>query len=173
MKNFGAYSIQEFCSSSFFDSQSLKAIYALNQTNAPEVGFLDSVEYLKELIEKSYINFCVKNNEEIIGLMVCFIEDADYSSKNYKFFSDNENYFLYIDRVVIKEEYRRKGIANHLYSLIEKLANDLGSPLCCEVNTFPENKPSIEFHKKFGFVDIGKNDFEENSVVYYKKFITP
>ena len=55
MKNFGAYSIQEFCSSSFFDSQSLKAIYALNQTNAPEVGFLDSVEYLKELIEKSYI----------------------------------------------------------------------------------------------------------------------
>ena len=62
MKNFGAYSIQEFCSSSFFDSKSLKAIYALNQTNAPEVGFLDSVEYLKELIEKSYINFCVKNN---------------------------------------------------------------------------------------------------------------
>ena len=44
MKNFGAYSIQEFCSSSFFDSQSLKAIYALNQTNAPEVGFLDSVD---------------------------------------------------------------------------------------------------------------------------------
>ena len=73
MKNFGAYSIQEFCSSSFFDSQSLKAVYALNQTNAPEVGFLDSVEYLKELIEKSYINFCVKNNEEIIGLSLIHI----------------------------------------------------------------------------------------------------
>ena len=171
MINFEAYSIQEFCSSSFFDSQSLKAIYSLNQTNAPEVGFLDSIEYLKELLDKSYINFCVKNNEEIIGLMVCFKEGADYSSKNYKFFSDNENYFLYIDRVVIKEDYRRKGIANHLYSLIEKRAADLGSPICCEVNTFPENKPSLEFHKKFGFVDIGKNNFDENSVVYFKKSV--
>ena len=104
IKNFGAYSIQEFCSSSFFDSQSLKAIYALNQTNAPEVGFLDSIEYLKELLEKSYINFCVKNNEEIIGLMVCFIEGADYSSKNYEFFSDNENYFLYIEIYDVHQE---------------------------------------------------------------------
>ena len=64
-----------------------------------------------------------------------------------------------------------KGIANYLYSSIEEIASDLGSPLCCEVNTFPENKPSIEFHKKFGFIDIGKNDFEENSVVYYKKSV--
>ena len=169
MKNFESYSIQKFYSSSFFDSQSLKAIYTLNQTNAPEVGFLDSLDYLKELLEKSYVNFCVKNDNEIIGLMICFREGSDYSSKNYKFFNDNERNFLYIDRIVIKKEYRRKGIANHLYSSIEEIASELGSPLCCEVNTFPENKPSIEFHKKLGFIDIGKNDFEENSVVYYKK----
>ena len=171
MKNFEPYSIQKFYSSSFFDIQSLKEIYTLNQTNAPEVGFLDSLDYLKELLEKSYMNFCVRNDNEIIGLMVCFREGSDYSSENYKFFTDNENHFLYIDRVVIKEEYRRKGIANHLYSLIEKIATESGTPICCEVNTFPENKPSIEFHKKFGFVDIGKNDFEENSVVYYKKSV--
>ena len=115
MKNFESYSIQKFYSSSFFDTQSLKAIYTLNQTNAPEVGLLDSLDYLKELLEKSYMNFCVRNDNEIIGLMVCFREGSDYSSENYKFFTDNENHFLYIDRVVIKEEYRRKGIANHLY----------------------------------------------------------
>ena len=169
MKNFESYSIQKFYSSSFFDSQSLKAIYTLNQTNSPEVGFLDSMDYLKELLEKSYINLCVKNDNEIIGFMVCFREGSDYSSKNYKFFMDNEDHFIYIDRVVIKEEFRRKGIANHLYTLIEEIATEEGSPLCCEVNTFPENKPSIGFHKKFGFIGIGKNDFEENSVVYYKK----
>lgn len=103
--------------------------------------------------------------------MICFREGSDYSSKNYKFFNDNERNFLYIDRIVIKEEYRRKGIANYLYSSIEEIASELGSPLCCEVNTFPENKPSIEFHKKLGFIDIGKNDFEENSVAYYKKSV--
>ena len=108
MKNFESYSIQKFYSSSFFDTQSLKAIYTLNQTNAPEVGFLDSLDYLKELLEKSYVNFCVKNDNEIIGLMICFREGSDYSSKNYKFFNDNERNFLYIDRIVIKEEYRRR-----------------------------------------------------------------
>jgi len=169
VKNFESYSIQKFYSSSFFDSHTLKAIYALNQTNAPEVGFLDSEDYLIDLLEKSYINFCVKNDNEIIGLMVCFREGSDYSSKNYKFFTNNEEHFIYIDRIVIKQEYRRKGIANHLYSSIEVIANELGFPLCCEVNTFPENKPSLEFHKKFGFVSIGKNDFMENSVVYFKK----
>ena len=172
MKNFESYSIQKFYSSSFFDTQSLKAIYTLNQTNAPEVGFLDSLDYLKELLEKSYMNFCVRNDNEIIGLMVCFREGSDYSSKNYKFFKDNENHFLYIDRIVVKEKYRRKGIANHLYSVIEEIATELGLPLCCEVNILPENKPSIEFHKKLGFIDIGTNDFEENSVVYYKKSTT-
>ena len=172
MKNFESYSIQKFYSSSFFDTQSLKAIYTLNQTNAPEVGFLDSLDYLKELLEQSYMNFCVSNDNEIIGLMVCFREGSDYSSKNYKFFKDNENHFLYIDRIVVKEKYRRKGIANHLYSVIEEIATELGSPLCCEVNILPENKPSIEFHKKLGFIDIGTNDFEENSVVYYKKSTT-
>ena len=173
MKNFESYSIQKFYSSSFFDTQSLKAIYTLNQTNAPEVGFLDSLDYLKELLEKSYMNFCVSNDNEIIGLMVCFREGSDYSSKNYKFFKDNENHFLYIDRIVVKEKYRRKGIANHLYSVIEEIATELRSPLCCEVNILPENKPSIEFHKKLGFIEIGKNDFEENSVVYYKKSTNP
>ena len=172
MKNFESYSIQKFYSSSFFDTQSLKAIYTLNQTNAPEVGFLDSLDYLKELLEQSYMNFCVSNDNEIIGLMVCFREGSDYSSKNYKFFKDNENHFLYIDRIVVKEKYRRKGIANHLYSVIEEIATELGLPLCCEVNILPENKPSIEFHKKLGFIDIGTNDFEENSVVYYKKSTT-
>ena len=83
MKNFESYSIQKFYRSTFFDSQSLKAIYTLNQTNAPEVGFLDSLDYLKELLEKSYVNFCVKNDNEIIGLMIFLRDGSDYSAKNY------------------------------------------------------------------------------------------
>ena len=85
---------------------------------------MDSVDHLQNLLQMSLLNLFVSNNEEMIGFIICFKENSNYSSKNYKFFSDNENNFLYIDRVVIKEEYRRKGIANHLYSLIEKLAND-------------------------------------------------
>ena len=53
-------------------------------------------------------------------------------------------------------------------------------PLCCEVNTFPMNKPSIDFHKNLGFIEVGKKTFTQNegsrsgksSVVYFKKDIS-
>ena len=53
-------------------------------------------------------------------------------------------------------------------------------PLCCEVNTFPMNKPSINFHKNLGFIEVGKKTFTQNegsrsgkgSVVYLKKDIS-
>ena len=53
-------------------------------------------------------------------------------------------------------------------------------PLCCEVNTFPMNKPSIDFHKNLGFIEVGDMTFPQNegfrsskgSVVYLKKDIS-
>ena len=160
------YTIQIFNNS--FDAEFLKEILILNQTNTPAVGHLNSLDELKELLNKSYINYFIKTNQ-IIGFMICFKEKSDYSSKNYKFFSDNEESFIYIDRVVIKEEYRRKGIANSFYYSIEQIASKLKSPLCCEVNTFPINEPSLEFHNKFGFLKVGENNFTNNSVAYFKK----
>ena len=45
--------------------------------------------------------------------------------------------------------------------------NDLD--ILCEVNTRPSNKPSMTFHEKMGFEEIGTNDFEKNSVVYLRR----
>ena len=38
-----------------------------------------------------------------------------------------------------------------------------------EINTKPSNEPSMLFHKKMGFEEIGTNDFEKNSVVYLRR----
>ena len=100
----------------------LNSIFDLNQLNTPEVGSLDSIEHLKYLLTVASKNFFVLLDNEIIGFIVCFREGSSYNSLNYKFFSKNETKFLYIDRVVIKELHRRKGIGKSLYRNIESIS---------------------------------------------------
>ena len=147
----------------------LNTIYDLNQSNTPEVGSLDSVKHLKSLLSLSSNNLFISLDNEIIGFIVCFREGSNYQSLNYKFFSKNETKFLYIDRVVIKELHRRKGIGKSLYRNIESISISKNIPLCCEVNIEPLNQPSIDFHNNFGFHKIGSYDFNDHSVAYFKK----
>ena len=123
----------------------LETLYNLNQENTPEVGSLSSVNELRSLIQLSALNFFVLNEEEIIGFIICFREGSKYHSPNYKFFSDCEDKFLYIDRVVIKKEYRRMGAGTSLYEHLSKVANLENLPICCEVNTSPINQISLNF----------------------------
>ena len=165
---FNSYiNIEEFNSSS--DKTILDQIYNLNQCNTTEVGSLDSYNDLIGLLDKSSVNYFLFNGDEVIGFIVCFRENATYKSKNYKFFSSIKDQFLYIDRVVIKSSYREKGIGTNLYNFVEKIAKKNDISLCCEVNTKPENIPSIQFHKKFGFEEIGKYNFDDHSVAYFIK----
>ena len=163
------YHIRDFSEKS--DLLLLKEIFILNQANTPEVGSLDSVEHLKNLLSKSIKNLFISKENSLVGFMVCFRENSKYSSKNYQFFSQSEKTFMYIDRVAIVKEFRRNGLAHELYNNIEKICIEKMLPLCCEVNTFPMNKPSIDFHKKLGFYEVGNKDFTNNSVVYLKKDI--
>ena len=151
------------------DKEVLDILYSLNQENRPEVGDLKSVNELTKLIEMSAINFFVLEDEEIIGFVICFREASNYHSLNYKFFSDSEDKFLYIDRVVIKKEYRRAGAGTLLYAHLSKVANLEDLPICCEVNTKPLNQISLDFHSKNKFVEVGECDFDDHSVIYLKK----
>ena len=113
--------------------------------------------------------FYVEKDNEIKGFIICFREESSYDSPNYKFFSNTESKFLYIDRIAIKDSFRRQGIGKSFYELIEKVAITKKIPLCCEVNTNPENLISIKFHEDFGFKKIGNREYEDHSVAFFKK----
>ena len=144
------YNIQSFSSNS--DINLLNEIYLLNQSNTPEVGSLDSVDHLQNLLQMSLLNLFVSNNEEMIGFIICFKENSNYSSKNYKFFSKREKKFLYIDRVAIAEKYRRKGLGKILYNKLENLCIENKIPLCCEVNTSQQSGIFFSFDKVSKFL---------------------
>ena len=147
----------------------LQAIYNLNQANIPEVGSLESMQHLKQLIEFSAYNLLALKEDEIVGFIICMREGSAYGSENYKFFSERLKKFLYVDRVAIDERHRRAGLGQVIYKDIFSQASKESLPVALEVNTQPVNQPSLNFHEKMGFDQVGSRDFDDHSVAYFIK----
>ena len=152
-----------------FNDVQLQSIYNLNQANTPEVGSLESMTHLKKLIELSAYNLLVLDDDEIVGFIICIREDSAYRSENYKFFTQRLKKFLYVDRVAIDERHRRAGLGQAIYEDIFAQASEDNLPIALEVNTQPMNQPSLNFHEKMGFDQVGSRDFEDHSVAYFIK----
>ena len=151
-----------------YSDTDLKEILAINQANIPEVGNIDSINRLNSLIDWSS-HLIVVREEEIAGFIILMRENQSYDSLNYEFFNSQGYPFLYIDRIAIKEEHRRKGLGQMIYSKTIQIAKEFNLPICCEVNTLPKNEPSLAFHDSFGFEDVGTKEYQNHSVVYLRK----
>jgi predicted GNAT superfamily acetyltransferase len=96
-------------------------------------------------------------------------ESSTYGSENYKFFTKRLKKFLYVDRVAIDEQHRRAGLGQAIYEDIFSQASNENLPVALEVNTQPVNQPSLNFHEKMGFDQVGTKDFDDHSVAYFIK----
>ena len=167
------YRLHTFSNSSDNEAQlneaQFQSIYDLNQANTPEVGSLESIQHLKQLIEFSSYSLLVLKEDEIVGYIICMREGSAYGSENYKFFTQRLKKFLYVDRVAIDEQHRRAGLGQAIYEDIFAQAISDSLPIALEVNTQPVNQPSLNFHEKMGFDRIGAKDFDDHSVAYFIK----
>jgi predicted GNAT superfamily acetyltransferase len=55
-----------------------------------------------------------------------------------------------------------------IYDEVFRLAAEIKTEVCCEVNTLPSNDASLAFHAEFGFQEVGVKDYDDHSVVYLK-----
>jgi predicted GNAT superfamily acetyltransferase len=150
-------------------SNTLENLYKLNQENTPEVGSIRSYESFTSLLDISSINLLIEYKKQSIGFVICFRENLEYESLNYKFFNETKQKFLYIDRVVIQSDYRRMGFGTRVYKYIDEVAAKESLQICCEVNLIPLNQISLNFHAKNGFTKVGERDFKDHSVRYLQK----
>jgi len=151
------------------NSQWLQEIYDINQSNTPEVGSLDSIQELKNLISLSSYNLVAIDQGSVVGFIVCLREGTSYGSENYKFFLKKLKKFLYVDRVAIHKDYRRAGLGKRIYENIFLEAKQDILPIALEVNIEPLNQPSLNFHEVMGFDQVGVKDFPDHSVAYFIK----
>jgi uncharacterized protein len=92
-----------------------------------------------------------------VGFVLTFAAGSAYDSANFRWFTDRYDAFYYLDRIVVDPTLRRTGIASRVYDEIEERAREVGPVMCLEVNLEPPNDPSLEFHRRRGYVEVGQD----------------
>jgi predicted GNAT superfamily acetyltransferase len=136
------------------------ALLRLNNASARETSLLTS-ERFDQLIRSARLALFIP---PAAALLLAFEDTDDYDGGHFLWFRRRPGRFMYIDRVVVAEEWRRHGLARMLYEDVFKRAIRLGhSRVVCEVNVQPPNPVSDKFHESLGFEEIGRATFDDGA----------
>ncbi|HET6168427.1 MAG TPA: GNAT family N-acetyltransferase, partial [Marmoricola sp.] len=113
---------------------------------------------LGALLGWSDLGCVIRHDGRDVGFVLTFAGGTAYDSGNYRWFSERYPAFYYLDRVVVDPSARRAGIGTRVYDEIEERARSLAPVMCLEVNLDPPNEPSLEFHRRRGYVEVGQDD---------------
>src|SRR4051812_50018142 len=89
------------------------------------------------------------------GFVITFAPDAGYDSENYRWFSARHSNFYYLDRIVLHESFRRRGLGGFVYDEMERVAAPY-QRLDLEGNLVPRNDASLAFHARRGDGEGGR-----------------
>jgi hypothetical protein len=134
-----------------YTEQDLVPMLALNNAHATELGPLD-MNSLRRLLGMA---MRVRIAGAMDGFLVALDESAAYDSPNFLWFKARFARFAYIDRVVIAESARGRGLARRLYEDLFAAASG-HMHVFCEVNYEPPNPASDAFHAAMGFSEVGR-----------------
>ena len=129
-----------------------EALLALNNAHAVELSWLEP-ERLAHLVAEA---FAARRVGVADALLLTFDQAADYDSVNFLWFRERYPAFVYVDRVVVADAARGRGLARRLYDDLFATAKAAGHErIVCEVNSDPPNPASDKFHAALGFVSVG------------------
>jgi len=127
-------------------------ILALNNAHATELSWLNP-ESLTAMLRQA---FHVRRTGRAEAFLLAFDQHAGYASPNYLWFRERYPSFVYVDRVVVAPDLRKRGHARRLYADLIAHAEALGHRrIVCEVNAEPPNPASDAFHAALGFTEVG------------------
>ena len=131
----------------------LPAILELNNAHARELSWLEP-ERLEHLVGQAFL---VLRAGDADAFLMTFDQDADYDSENFLWFRARYPRFVYVDRIVVADHARGRGLARQLYEALFERARAAGHTLVtCEVNADPPNPASDAFHARLGFAEVGQ-----------------
>ncbi|MEZ5203021.1 MAG: GNAT family N-acetyltransferase [Acidimicrobiales bacterium] len=103
----------------------------------------------------------------LAGFVLLLEPGVDYPSRNYAWVSERFEDFLYLDRVAVAADHRRRGVATAIYDAVEGLAARSGRPVILEVNVDPPNHASLAFHLARGYEPLGDLAHPEGKTVRF------
>lgn len=131
----------------------IEAVLELNQLSVEALSPLDSdsLAAYRELAAETLV--CVVDGT-VAALAIAYRPNVAYDSVHYRWHSERFEDFLYLDRIVVGADFRRRGIATALYDALEEVARQHGR-MVCEVNSVPPNLESLAFHRGRGYLEVG------------------
>lgn len=130
-------------------------VLALNEANVTMLAPLDP-DRLRDLEKLADRLDVVELDGEVAGFVITFGPGAAYDSENYRWFAERHgDRFYYLDRIVLDDRFRRRGLGSFVYDAVERLAAPYGR-LALEVNLRPRNDVSLAFHDRRGFTEVGR-----------------
>jgi len=140
------------------------ALLALNNAHAAELSWLEA-DKLAVMVGEA---FAARRVGVADALLIAFDQAAAYDSPNFLWFRERYDRFVYVDRIVVAEAARGRGLAKALYLELFAAATAAGhTRVVCEVNAEPPNPASDAFHAALGFVEVGTAELGGGKVVRY------
>ena len=135
------------------EPEDLDALLALSNAHTREVGTI-AREAFAELV---VLSFRTRMTPTRNAFLIALADRAPPIAPNYHWFAARLERFVYVDRVVVAERARGRGLGRLLYQdLVEASLRAGRTTLCCEVNVDPPNPVSDAFHAALGFNEIGR-----------------
>ena len=128
-------------------------LLALNNRHATELSPLDASAF-DRLLAAAVRATAVAPAD---AMLIAFGPEADYDSPNFAWWRARRDRFVYVDRLVVADRARGRGLARALYAdLFACSAARAAGAIVCEVNSDPPNLASDAFHAAHGFTVAGE-----------------
>ncbi len=134
----------------------LAAVLALNNAHSIELGHVD-MEKLGHIVSVATVAIATGPVGQPDAFLIAFDHALPAQGPNHAWFLARHPRFLYVDRVCVHPQARKRGLARALYAFVLAEAARRSTPVvCCEVNSDPPNPLSDAFHAALGFREVGR-----------------
>jgi len=139
----------------------LDAVLALNNAAGRSILALDAAQ-LRYFYERAEYFRVAEIDGHLAGFLIALRDGGNYDSSNYRWFSAHYESFVYIDRIVIANAYRRHGLGKVFYCDVTSYAEVRVPLLTCEVFLEPRDDVVVLFHGTYGFQEVGQQRMDEH-----------
>ena len=142
-------------------------VLALNHRNVELLAPLDEsrLSELRSLADRCDV---LEVDGAFAGFVITFGPGTTYDSENYRWFAAHHDDFYYLDRIVLHEDFRRRGLGGFVYDELERVAAEHGR-MTLEANV--DNQGSLAFHHARGYVDVGELGDPDHRVTLMEKLL--
>src|SRR5699024_7072180 len=116
----------------------LDAVLALNNAASGGISPMDRTQ-LQHFYQIADYFRVAEMNGHVAGFLIALRENADARGVNFRWFKQRYERFVYIDRIVVANTYRRHGLGRVFYSDVQSFAEPRAPMLTCAVDLEPRD----------------------------------